>query len=132
MSSKKEKIFLYFSGNLKALRKGKGVTQKRLAQVVGVRQPTIQAWESGKSGPEIDQSIDLADYFRLETVDELIRPVPSRNESRVVPNDVLLAIADDAEAILAKTHQVLHEPNWPKGKAPDRKAKKAKKPKTSR
>ena len=107
----------------------KGVSQIHLAEVVGAGQSTIQTWETGKSSPNIAQLIDLANFFRLGTVDELIRPVARGGESRVVPKDVLLEIADDANAILAKTQQVLQEPmqEKPKTKA---KAKKKKAPKS--
>lgn len=123
----------FFSEKVKALRTAmKGVTQGKLAKVVGAGKTTIGAWEAGSSGPNIPQLIGLADFFRLGTVDELIRPVPSRTESRVVPKAVLLEIADDAKGIITKTQQVFHEPRWAGRKTAGKKAEKAKKPKTSR
>ena len=116
--------FRYFSQRVRALRKSmKGISQVRLAEVVGAGQSTIQAWEAGKSSPNIAQLIDLANCFRLGTVDELIRSVPPGSKSRVVPQDVLLEIAHDANAILANAQKLLQEPKPAKHK-PNPKAKK--------
>lgn len=43
---------------LQALRKKRGLSQAKLAEIVGVEQPTIQRWESGKRMPDLD-SLDL-------------------------------------------------------------------------
>lgn len=50
-------------GNLERLtarRKECGFTQETLADRMGIAQPTIQRWESGKREPNIDQLIELA------------------------------------------------------------------------
>lgn len=39
---------------LKDLRKKRGLSQARLAEMVGVEQPTVQRWESGKRLPDLD------------------------------------------------------------------------------
>lgn len=45
---------------LKALRKKRGWSQAKLAEMVGVEQPTIQRWESGKRLPDLEGLTDLA------------------------------------------------------------------------
>lgn len=45
---------------LKVLRKKRGWSQDQLAQMVGVEQPTIQRWESGKRLPDLDSLQQLA------------------------------------------------------------------------
>lgn len=46
---------------LAALRKRKGFTQSTLAEAIGVEQPTIQRWESGKREPDLAALHQLAD-----------------------------------------------------------------------
>lgn len=45
---------------LKDLRKKRGLSQGKLAELVGVEQPTIQRWESGKRLPDLDGLHNLA------------------------------------------------------------------------
>ena len=54
---------------VKELRKKKGVQQKELAIDIGVSQPTVSEWESGKKDPSGDRLKALAAYF---DVDELV------------------------------------------------------------
>ena len=80
-----------------------------LAQVTGVSQPTVQAWLAGTSGPSIGHLIQLADFFRLSTVDELIRPTPHAGESCIVPKRLLQEVLEGAEDTSRKIQQVLQE-----------------------
>lgn len=45
---------------LQALRKKRGLSQAKLAEMVGVEQPTIQRWEKGKRLPDLDSLQGLA------------------------------------------------------------------------
>ena len=54
---------------IKELRKKKGVQQKELALVIGVAQPTVSEWESGKKDPSGERLKKLSEYFE---VDELV------------------------------------------------------------
>lgn len=51
---------------LKALRKRKGFTQGTLAEEMGVEQPTIQRWETGKREPSLGQLLELAKVLDVE------------------------------------------------------------------
>lgn len=48
---------------LKELRKEKGLTQKGLADDIGVHFRTLQNWENGESQIKPDKAQALADYF---------------------------------------------------------------------
>lgn len=48
---------------LKKLRKQRGVRQTELAAAIGVAQPTLSGWESGKFQIDDESKIKLADYF---------------------------------------------------------------------
>jgi transcriptional regulator with XRE-family HTH domain len=46
---------------IKQLRKSRGLNQAEFAELLGVTQPTVSRWELGKSEPEFDQIVALAD-----------------------------------------------------------------------
>ena len=50
--------------NIKAERARKGITQKQLADVLGLTTShTIANWESGRRNPNPQQLVTMADYF---------------------------------------------------------------------
>lgn len=51
---------------LASLRKRKGLTQAGLAERLGVEQPTVQRWETGKREPSLTQLVELADVLGVE------------------------------------------------------------------
>ena len=57
--------------NIKSLRVAMGKTQKEVAEAVGLTQFTYSNYESGKTQPDFDMLIRLADYFHT-TVDALL------------------------------------------------------------
>lgn len=54
-----------FQENLKFLRKSNGISQKKLADTIGVAQSSINYWEKGKRIPSIEAVQKLADYFNV-------------------------------------------------------------------
>lgn len=60
-----------FAEQLKTLRKINGLTQKELAENVGVQQGAINKWESKQTEPNIEKLVKLADYFDV-SLDYLI------------------------------------------------------------
>ncbi len=59
-----------FADNLRVLRLKKQFTQKELAELVGVAQPAIADYESGKYKPKFDVATRLAKIFDV-TVETL-------------------------------------------------------------
>lgn len=57
--------------NLKKLREETGVTQKQLAETIGVSQQSINKYENHNIEPDIETLIRLADFFQT-SVDYLI------------------------------------------------------------
>lgn len=53
--------------NLKKLRKEKKVTQTDLAQRLGVTQQAVGKWETGRSSPDPDTLMRLAEFFGVST-----------------------------------------------------------------
>ena len=54
---------LVFNEHLRSIRKSKKVTQKQVAQGIGLAERHYQAWELGSYKPGFDALIALADYF---------------------------------------------------------------------
>lgn len=61
-----------FSKKLQNLRKEKGLSQEKLAEIVGVSRQAISKWELGQSYPEMDKLIILSDIFGV-SIDSLIK-----------------------------------------------------------
>lgn len=57
--------------NLKTLRDEAGISQKQLAETIGVSQQSINKYENHNIEPDIDTLIRMADYFNT-SVDYLI------------------------------------------------------------
>lgn len=58
--------------NIRALRKSKGYTLKKLSDIIGVGEMTVSNYENGLREPNIDRLIKLADIFEVN-IDTLIR-----------------------------------------------------------
>ena len=67
----RSKIEVKFAENLKDLRKRKGLSQKELADIVGVDQRTVSAWETKTAEPSLDMLATLCELFN-ETFDGLL------------------------------------------------------------
>ncbi|WP_429247450.1 helix-turn-helix domain-containing protein [Lactococcus lactis subsp. lactis] len=52
-----------FTEQLKTLRKINGITQKELAEKLKIKQNSYSDWENGKSEPNIEMLVRIADYF---------------------------------------------------------------------
>jgi len=58
--------------HIKLLREKKGMTQKELAEKIGVSQQNISRWETGEVIPRIDKIKIIAEVLEC-TIDELCR-----------------------------------------------------------
>lgn len=66
--------------NLKKLRTEKGISQQKLADILGTSQQAINKYENQNCEPDIDMLISMADYFGT-TVDYLIGKDDSKYSS---------------------------------------------------
>jgi len=62
---------------LKQLRKEKGITQQKLAEILGVRKAAVSLYETGKNDPADPIKITLARYFNI-SLDYLIGVIDDR------------------------------------------------------
>lgn len=55
----------------KELRKEKGITQEKLAEVLGVSGRTVSRWETGSNMPDISLLVEIAEFFDV-SIPEII------------------------------------------------------------
>ncbi|AEE95322.1 helix-turn-helix domain-containing protein [Mahella australiensis] len=82
---------MLFNEIIKQLRLEKGLSQKEIANAIGVDRTTYNKYETGKSQPDFDTVQKLADFFGV-SVDYLLGRSDTRN-SDVIEE----AIKDDPE-----------------------------------
>jgi transcriptional regulator with XRE-family HTH domain len=66
-----------FAKKLKALRSENKVTQRQLAELLGIGRPTIAGYETKGKQPDFDKVIEIADYFNV-SIDYLLGRSPIR------------------------------------------------------
>ena len=66
------------------LRKSRGMTQKELAEKLGVSDKTISHWERDESSPDISMIPVIAEIFDV-TCDELLKGEKAKNTSEISP-----------------------------------------------
>ncbi len=62
---------IVFGENLRLLREAENLSQKALAQKLGVTQRKISYWETNKVEPCLEELWDIAEYFHI-SIEELI------------------------------------------------------------
>ena len=91
---------------VKELRKKHNIQQKELASIIGVAQPTISEWETGKKDPSGDRLRKLAEFFQVDELDILGRGfvaserMPITNEARIVSGGIDKLPKEQREQIL--------------------------------
>ncbi|MCY6484089.1 DUF5680 domain-containing protein [Clostridium aestuarii] len=60
-----------FQEQLHRLRKEKGLTQEKLAEIIGISRQAVAKWEVGQSYPDIARLIALSDFFKV-SIDKLV------------------------------------------------------------
>ena len=73
---------IYFSENLKELRRTKKLTQERLADFLGVAFQTVSKWERGETYPDISMLPEIAGFFGV-SVDALLGVNRAENEAEI-------------------------------------------------
>jgi len=67
-----------FGRKLVSLRRERGFSQEKLAELVGVSRQAVAKWEAGESFPELPKLLMLGDCFRL-SLDRLVRDCEDEN-----------------------------------------------------
>lgn len=86
--------------NLKKLRRDKGITQKQLANMLGVSQQSVNKYENHNVEPDLSTVMKMADYFGT-SVDYLIGYTDAETEN------ASLHTVSEEEAVLLRSWRVL-------------------------
>lgn len=54
-----------FGKRLREFRKEKNLTQKELAEQIGIKRNSYSDWETGKNEPSLENLVKLADLFEV-------------------------------------------------------------------
>lgn len=60
-----------FQEQLQTLRKSKGLSQEKLAEILGISRQAVAKWEASQSYPDIARLIALSDFFKV-SIDKLV------------------------------------------------------------
>lgn len=61
----------FFNNRIKELREEKNLSQRKLAEITGIKQANISRWEKGINIPNVIDCWSLADFFNV-SIDYLI------------------------------------------------------------
>lgn len=74
---------IYFSENIKQLRKQRDMTQEGLADILGVTYQAVSKWERGESFPDITLLPVISSFFDI-TMEQLLGIDKSKNEEEIL------------------------------------------------
>ena len=97
---------LHLAGNVRALRKGRGLTQEQLAEALGVTPGAVHKWETGLSVPELRLIVEMADFFEV-SVDTLLGYDIRDNSLAAMGERVNACLRSGDPAALAEAEQAL-------------------------
>jgi transcriptional regulator with XRE-family HTH domain len=75
-----------FVNRIKELRLAKKLNQSQLAQIIGIAQPTLSGWETGRTQIDYDNLIKLANFFET-SIDHLLGQTPNLS-TQVLPQQL--------------------------------------------
>jgi len=70
---------------IQELRKGKGLSQEQLAEILGVSRQAVSKWEGGQSLPEIEKLIAMSELFEV-TIDYILKGETPASETSFKPS----------------------------------------------
>lgn len=76
-----------FQKQLQTLRKSKGLSQEKLAEVLGISRQAVAKWEVGQSYPDIAKLIALSEFFKV-SIDELVNDYEENCQLSIKKNEV--------------------------------------------
>lgn len=75
--------------NLKFLRKRKGLSKAKLAEILGINQQSINAYENRGTEPDVESLIKISDYFNT-SIDFLVGRLDATHRFDLTKDEELL------------------------------------------
>lgn len=97
-----------FSRNLRKYIADSKITQKELADAVGVSAPTLNEWVAGKKFPRIDKVQKLADYFGIlksDLIEEKLTPEKEKDNDLLAEIIVRMRTDEDFRDAVVELYQ---------------------------
>lgn len=108
-----------FKEQLQILRKEKGLSQEKLAEILGISRQAVARWEVGKSYPDIARLIALSDYFKV-SIDKLVNDYEENCRLYIEENKVEYKNEEVIEFLrMAKRHTYAGKCNYIKSSRPN-------------
>lgn len=85
-----------FAKNLEYYIKKNNITQKELAEAIGVSSPALNDWIKGKKFPRIDKIEKLADYFKILKSDLIEDKAKMRANNDIIA-DIIVRLRSDSD-----------------------------------
>lgn len=76
-----------FGDRIKKLREENNISQLELSEVLGISQQALSKWENGKTQPDNDSLIKLANFFRV-SIDYLLGISESKKVDKPYDNEL--------------------------------------------
>lgn len=89
-----------FAKNLRKYMESKGITQKELAEKIGVSAPTMNDWLQSKKYPRIDKIEKLANYFGIlksDLIEEKSEEHFEIQKNNNVITDIIIRLRTDSD-----------------------------------
>ena len=91
-----------FAKNLRRYMEKKDISQKELAEIVGVSAPTINEWIKAKKYPRIDKIEILSNYFgclKSDLIEEKTEEQLNTEKKNDILTDIILTLREDGELL---------------------------------
>lgn len=76
-----------FQKQLQTLRKSRGLSQEKLAEILGISRQAVAKWEVGQSYPDVAKLIALSEFFKV-SIDELVNDYEENCHLSIKKNEV--------------------------------------------
>lgn len=98
-----------FKEQLQTLRKSRGLSQEKLAEIMGISRQAVAKWEVGQSYPDIAKLIALSEFFNV-SIDKLVNDYEENCHLSIESNKVN-NINDEAIDFLLRAKRITYAGN---------------------
>ena len=86
--------------NLKGFREDRKITQKQLAEVLGVKHNTVSTWENGTNSIDVSLLMQICEYLDVSLDDMFSR------ESKDIPN---VGMSEEEQLLISSWRKLSHD-----------------------